>query len=54
MIVVLERGRIQEVGDHDCLLSRGGAYASMLKRQLQDADPAPIRAASAAVRGEAA
>ena len=41
MIVVLAQGRIVEVGDHDSLLRRGGAYADMLDRQLQDEDRPP-------------
>jgi ATP-binding cassette subfamily B protein len=41
LIVVLDRGRIQEVGDHDSLRCRGGAYASMFERQFQDADRPP-------------
>jgi len=41
MIVVLSHGRIAEVGDHDSLLRRGGAYADMVERQFQDDGPAP-------------
>lgn len=41
MIVVLSEGRIVEVGDHDSLLRRGGAYAEMLERQFQDDDRVP-------------
>jgi ATP-binding cassette subfamily B protein len=41
LIVVLDRGRIQEVGDHASLLSRGGVYATMFQRQFQDSDPPP-------------
>ena len=33
-IVVLERGRIVEVGRHDELLTREGVYASLYKMQL--------------------
>lgn len=36
MIVVLAHGRIVEVGDHDTLLRRGGAYADMLERQFDN------------------
>jgi ATP-binding cassette subfamily B protein/subfamily B ATP-binding cassette protein MsbA len=41
LIVVLDRGRIQEVGVHASLLSRGGVYATMFQRQFQDSDPPP-------------
>jgi subfamily B ATP-binding cassette protein MsbA len=33
-IIVLERGRIVEIGRHDDLLSREGIYASLYKMQL--------------------
>jgi ATP-binding cassette subfamily B protein/subfamily B ATP-binding cassette protein MsbA len=36
MIVVLSHGRIVEVGDHDSLLRRGGAYSEMLERQFDN------------------
>jgi len=41
MIVVLDHGRIVEIGDHDSLLRRGGVYADMLERQFQDDERAP-------------
>ena len=33
-IVVLERGRIVEIGGHADLLARGGLYASLCRQQL--------------------
>ncbi len=36
-IVVLERGRVAEVGDHDALLARGGLYRQLVARQLASA-----------------
>ena len=38
IIVVLHRGRIVEVGNHESLLRHRGAYASMLDRQKQDSE----------------
>ena len=38
LILVLDEGRIVERGRHDDLLARGGAYASLLRRQLLEQD----------------
>jgi subfamily B ATP-binding cassette protein MsbA len=35
-IVVLDRGRIVERGDHSALLARGGVYARLFRLQLED------------------
>ena len=40
-IVVLEQGCIVEVGTHDDLLARGGAYAKLYELQLQEDQPGP-------------
>jgi ATP-binding cassette, subfamily B, bacterial len=41
IIVVLDQGRIVEIGDHDLLLRRGGAYSEMVERQLKDDERKP-------------
>ena len=41
IIVVLDHGRIMEVGDHESLLLRGGLYADMVERQFQDSEREP-------------
>ena len=33
-IIVLEEGRVVEIGTHDVLLKRGGLYAHLVSRQL--------------------
>jgi len=42
-IVVLDRGRILESGDHDALVAAGGAYAELydtyFRHQAADYDP---------------
>ena len=38
LIVVLEDGRIAEVGDHDALLARGGAYADLFRQQALEGE----------------
>ena len=35
-IIVLERGRVVEIGTHDELLAAGGAYAALLERAARD------------------
>jgi ABC-type multidrug transport system fused ATPase/permease subunit len=34
-ICVIQRGRVAEEGTHDSLLARGGAYAKLVRRQMQ-------------------
>ena len=37
MIVVLQDGRVKEVGDHDSLLRQAGLYAQLVSRQFASA-----------------
>ena len=48
-IIVLDDGRIAEIGAHETLLARGGLYAHLVSRQLTAAAP---RARSAAPSGD--
>jgi ATP-binding cassette subfamily B protein len=41
MIVVLDRGRVLEIGNHDALLRRRGTYQAMFERQAQDPEHKP-------------
>jgi ATP-binding cassette, subfamily B, bacterial len=41
IIVVMDQGRIAEVGDHDALMRRGRAYADMVERQFQTSERKP-------------
>ncbi|KAK0703921.1 multidrug resistance protein-like protein 1 [Lasiosphaeria miniovina] len=51
-IVVLEHGKIAELGTHDGLLEKGGTYASLVSAQKLDAGVArPSAGASSAVLG---
>ncbi len=54
-IVVLDRGRVTEAGDHDALVRHGGTYARMFRRQAGSyAAPAARTALDPAASGPAA
>lgn len=38
LIVVLEHGRVAELGDHDTLLARGGVYADLFRQQALEVE----------------
>jgi ABC-type multidrug transport system fused ATPase/permease subunit len=40
-IVVLDQGRIAEIGTHDALLAAGGRYAQLLRTQVQTSPEQP-------------
>jgi ATP-binding cassette subfamily C protein CydCD len=40
-IIVLDAGRVAEIGDHDTLLARNALYARLVSRQLTAATPRP-------------
>jgi ATP-binding cassette, subfamily B, bacterial MsbA len=50
-IIVLERGRIVEIGRHDELLSHDGVYAALYKMQLLEPKPVVENGIAAEVRG---
>ena len=43
LLVVLEQGRVDEIGDHAELVSRNGLYARLIRRQFGGARE-PVRA----------
>ncbi len=52
-IVVIEDGRVIEIGTHEDLLARGGRYAEFLKMQVEGHGTRPVEEAPSAARGAA-
>ena len=39
-IIVMDKGKVVEQGDHDTLLDKGGFYARLHQHQISDEEPA--------------